>query len=219
MPSAERSLRCATASSIIFAMKIVQVTSEAKARPIITALTRTSADRNIDHGDNSRSAGAIDFSDLARSSAEVAAGPAGLDATAWGGVAGAGACPVGAACVGLAAGCDSAGTCCGGEGACWADACCADITANAKATAGAALKNVDFMSRSSSGSHCSVGRRPGKALPRAEGFTTIRRNGRQRAHAGHRYQPIGGARGWNAPRTGFGSTDAAIAARYRHATA
>jgi len=34
-------------------MKIVQVTSEANARPIITNLTRMSADRNIDHGDNS----------------------------------------------------------------------------------------------------------------------------------------------------------------------
>ena len=34
-------------------MKIVQVTSEAKARPIITALTTMSADMNIDHGDNS----------------------------------------------------------------------------------------------------------------------------------------------------------------------
>ena len=34
-------------------MKIVQVTSDAKARPIITALTTMSADLNIDHGDNS----------------------------------------------------------------------------------------------------------------------------------------------------------------------
>ena len=40
-------------SSIILAMKMVQVTSEAKARPIMTALTSTSADLNIDHGDNS----------------------------------------------------------------------------------------------------------------------------------------------------------------------
>ena len=38
--SAARSLRCTTDSSIILAMKMVQVTSEAKARPIITALTR-----------------------------------------------------------------------------------------------------------------------------------------------------------------------------------
>jgi hypothetical protein len=44
-------------------MKMVHVTSEAKARPIITALTRISADRNIDHGDNSRSATFVEFSD------------------------------------------------------------------------------------------------------------------------------------------------------------
>ena len=42
-------------------MKMVHVTSEANARPIITALTRISADRNIDHGDNSRSATVVDF--------------------------------------------------------------------------------------------------------------------------------------------------------------
>ncbi len=61
--SAERSLRWASDSSIILAMKMVHVTSEAKARPIITALTRTSADRNIDQGDNSRNATVVDFSD------------------------------------------------------------------------------------------------------------------------------------------------------------
>ena len=55
LPSALRSLRWIRDSSIIFAMKMVHVTSEAKARPIITALTRISADRNIDHGDSSRS--------------------------------------------------------------------------------------------------------------------------------------------------------------------
>ena len=38
-------------------MKIVQVTSEAKASPIITALTTMSADLNIVHGDNSREFG------------------------------------------------------------------------------------------------------------------------------------------------------------------
>ena len=42
-------------------MKMVQVTSEAKASPIITALTMMSADMNIDHGDNSRSATVVDF--------------------------------------------------------------------------------------------------------------------------------------------------------------
>ena len=54
-------------------MKIVQVTSEAKASPIITALTSTSADRNIDHGDSSRSAAVVDFSDLLPLSAGFAA--------------------------------------------------------------------------------------------------------------------------------------------------
>ena len=43
-----------TDSSTILARKMVQVTSEAKARPIITAFTMMSADMNIDHGDNSR---------------------------------------------------------------------------------------------------------------------------------------------------------------------
>ena len=55
-------------------MKMVHVTSEANARPIITALTRTSAARNIDHGDNSRRATAVDFSDLPPLSAGAAAG-------------------------------------------------------------------------------------------------------------------------------------------------
>ena len=44
LPSAARSLRWTSDSSIIFAMKMVHVTSEAKARPIMTALTRMSAD-------------------------------------------------------------------------------------------------------------------------------------------------------------------------------
>src|SRR5260370_7720249 len=61
-------------------MKIVHVTSEAKASPIITALTRISADKNIDQGDSSRSAGAVDFSDL-EPSAEVA--PVSEAAGAW----------------------------------------------------------------------------------------------------------------------------------------
>ncbi len=53
-------------------MKIVHVTSEANARPIITAFTRISADRNIDHGDNSRSATVVDFSGRPAPSAGVA---------------------------------------------------------------------------------------------------------------------------------------------------
>ena len=56
---ARRSLVCASDTSIIFAKKMVQVTSEAKARPIITILTRISADKNIDHGDNSCGVGAV----------------------------------------------------------------------------------------------------------------------------------------------------------------
>ena len=52
--SAERTFCCTIDSSIILAMKTVQVMSEAKARPIITPFTTTSADMNIDHGDNSR---------------------------------------------------------------------------------------------------------------------------------------------------------------------
>src|SRR5438445_6815643 len=120
-PSAERSMRCTTASSIIFAMKIVQVTSEAKASPIITALTRTSADKNIDHGDNSRSAAVVDFNDLLPLSAGLAAASdAEVEGATVGGAAvdGAGACPVGAAGAGLAAGCDSAGASRRGEAAC-----------------------------------------------------------------------------------------------------
>src|SRR4029077_13569803 len=70
--SAPRSLRRATDNSIILAMKIVQVTSEAKARPIITALTMKFADKNIDHGDNSWSAGAEDFDDCTALSAGAA---------------------------------------------------------------------------------------------------------------------------------------------------
>src|ERR1700730_13460121 len=62
-----RSLPRDTDSSIILAMKMVHVTSEANASPIITAFTMTSADRNIDHGDRSRGTGTVDFSDLALS--------------------------------------------------------------------------------------------------------------------------------------------------------
>src|SRR6185312_898731 len=48
------SLPRAIDSSTDLAMKMVQVTNEAKASPIMTACTMISADRNIDHGDNSR---------------------------------------------------------------------------------------------------------------------------------------------------------------------
>src|SRR3954462_15292886 len=73
--SAARSLPRMTESSIILAMKMVQVTSEAKARPIITACTMISADVNIDHGDNSRGATAVDFNSLLSPSAGAAVVP------------------------------------------------------------------------------------------------------------------------------------------------
>ena len=57
--SAERSLPDATDSSIDLAMRTVQVISDAKASPIITAFTMTSADMNITQGDSSFMAGAI----------------------------------------------------------------------------------------------------------------------------------------------------------------
>jgi len=93
-------LRWASDSSIIFAMKMVHVTSEANARPIITALTSTSADRNIDQGDNSRRPAAAVFRGLAPSTGAIAsaAGPwVGWTTTGGAGAAGAGAaCAVGA---------------------------------------------------------------------------------------------------------------------------
>jgi hypothetical protein len=47
------SFRLATDSSNVLAMRIVQVTSEARTSPHITIFTKKSADRNIDHGDSS----------------------------------------------------------------------------------------------------------------------------------------------------------------------
>jgi hypothetical protein len=52
--SAERTLRLANRSSMLLASQTVQVTTEAKARPTITAFTTMSAEVNIDHGDRSR---------------------------------------------------------------------------------------------------------------------------------------------------------------------
>jgi hypothetical protein len=104
---------------------MVHVTSEAKARPIITALTRTSAERNIDQGDSSRSAGAVDFSDLLPPSAGVAVASEAAGAEADGTTGDdAGACTGGAACAGIAdgCGCDSTGAC-GDAGTVF---CCAD---------------------------------------------------------------------------------------------
>src|SRR6266852_1646865 len=98
-PSAARNLRWISDSSIIFAMKMVHVTSEAKARPIMTALTKISADTNIDQGDNSRSATVVDFSDLLPSAGVAVASEA----------AGVGA--EGTAAAGTGADCDNAGDC------------------------------------------------------------------------------------------------------------
>src|ERR1700716_593880 len=152
LPSAVRSLRWTRDSSIIFAMKMVQVTSEAKARPIITALTRISADRNIDQGDSSRSATVVDFSDrLASAGVALASEAAGAEADGMTGDD-AGVCTGDAACAGIAGGCgcDSAGGC--GAGGVF---CCADVggasdsIANAKITPNAARKGDVYIFRPS----------------------------------------------------------------------
>ena len=52
--SARTSLRLAMSSSTNFAMKIVQVISDAKAKPAMIVCTTRLAERNIDQGDNSR---------------------------------------------------------------------------------------------------------------------------------------------------------------------
>src|SRR5215216_4464078 len=129
-------------------MKMVQVTSEAKARPIITALTSTSADLNIDHGDNSLSSAVAAFSDLASRSAGVAAASeAAAGAAAWGSTAG---------------GCDTVGACWVTDGAagaapCWADdGAASDSIASADITANVITRERDmfFILRPSSGSGC-----------------------------------------------------------------
>src|SRR3569623_366348 len=92
--SAALSRCCATNCSRIYAKQIVQVSSEAKARPIITSLTTMSADMNIDHGERSCGTTAL-FAASAEGSAvgagvaadAVAAGAAGVTAE---GAAGAG---------------------------------------------------------------------------------------------------------------------------------
>src|SRR6267142_5184186 len=119
-PSAARNLRWISDSSIIFAMKMVHVTSEAKARPTITALTTISADRNIDQGDNSRSATVVDLRNLLPASADVAVAsePPGVTAD------GEGACTGDAVWAGTACGCGTAGVCCDAGDVCCC--CCAD---------------------------------------------------------------------------------------------
>src|SRR5262249_27034054 len=83
--SAERTFCCTIDSSTILARKIVQVMSEAKASPIITPFTTTSADMNIDHGDNSRGTVNTGFDVDALSAAAGAA--AGIDGAAGSGAA------------------------------------------------------------------------------------------------------------------------------------
>src|SRR5262249_417072 len=78
---AERTFCCTIDSSIILPMKIVQVISEANARPIITPFTTTSADMNIDHGDNS--VGMLTFGLLDAFSADGAGAPPDAGAAAW----------------------------------------------------------------------------------------------------------------------------------------
>jgi hypothetical protein len=97
-------------------MKMVQVMSEAKARPIITPFTTTSADMNIDHGDNSL--GTMKVGLGGEFSAVVAAAAGAVGAAALG-AAGVAADGVGAACTGAAdgvtgwaAGAGALGRCC-----------------------------------------------------------------------------------------------------------
>ncbi|GGI22668.1 hypothetical protein GCM10010987_20550 [Bradyrhizobium guangdongense] len=83
-------------------MKTVQVTSEAKASPIITAFTMMSADMNITQGDNSFMAGAMPaFGAVlpASTTGATAASVAGLLGVAATGTAAAGAAVAGAGAV------------------------------------------------------------------------------------------------------------------------
>src|SRR6267378_5560234 len=142
LASAARSLRCMKESSIILAIKMVHVTSEAKARPIITALTRISADRNIDQGDNSRSVTDVDFSGLAASAGAAVASEAAAAGTDGAASDGAGACTGGATGAGVACGCccDNPGICCAAGAAfcCANDDVASDSIASAEITANVA---------------------------------------------------------------------------------
>src|SRR2546423_6069744 len=185
-------------SSIIFAMKMVQVTSEAKASPIITALTRISADRNIDQGDSSRSATVVDFSDLAPSvgvAVASAAAGVGLDGTT---ADGAGACIGGPACAGVAGTCESAGACCGAGSAfcCADDGAASDSIASAKIKPEIARKGDIFIFRP--GVNRSIVTHASgqlQLLPDGGMKTRRCRIGRERAVACRRCQEKGGARG------------------------
>src|SRR6267378_856423 len=142
LASAARSLRCMKESSIILAIKMVHVTSEAKARPIITALTRISADRNIDQGDNSRSVTDVDFSGLPASAGAAVASEAAAAGTDGAASDGAGACTGGATGAGVACGCccDNPGICCAAGAAfcCANDDVASDSIASAEITANVA---------------------------------------------------------------------------------
>src|SRR5882762_5721821 len=148
-----------TVNSIILAMKMVQVTSEAKARPIMTALTSTSADLNIDQGDNSRSSAAAAFNSLPSRSAAVAGASEAGAATADGAGGAAGAC-------------DAAGACAtaGADGAAGAIFCCADegdasaSIASAKIKPEVARKGDIYFGPVVDRSNCGVGIRSIAAL-------------------------------------------------------
>src|SRR5207302_3069587 len=138
-------------------MKMVQVTSEAKASPIMTALTSTSADLNIDHGDNSRSSAAAAFSNLPSRSggaAVVSEGAAGAAvAVGWAGCV---------AWAGAAGACETAGACWTAEGAGGAAPCRADDGAASDSIASAEItaniitreRDMFFILQPSSGSGC-----------------------------------------------------------------
>src|SRR4051812_1456379 len=121
-------------------MKMVQVTSDAKARPIMTALTTTSADLNIVHGDNSLSSAVAAFSNLAsRCSAGVPAASEGADGAA-----------AAAGCGSAAAGCAGACWATGADGAagvafCWAkDGPASDCIASAQTTPNVITRERDM---------------------------------------------------------------------------
>ena len=84
-PIAARKARRASTSSIALASQIVQVSTEAKTSPIITALTTMSAARNMPQGERSRgNCSAIAGSDAA--GAQAAAGKASKTAAAAAGL-------------------------------------------------------------------------------------------------------------------------------------
>src|SRR6185437_12119118 len=123
LPSAARNLRRTTDSSIILAMKMVHVASEARASPIMTALTRISADMNIDQGDNSRSPAVVDLGGLPPPSAGIVA----VMPEAAGN--GPGTSVDGAACAGIVTGCNWVGACCADDGDASDSTASTDITA------------------------------------------------------------------------------------------